>query len=857
MAIQNLNELVTPEQFINFYHKELKTELNSEDLQISKVGLIGYMLQILGNTQYDVKQYYNYLFNEAFPVSAIDNANLIEHATLFGFNYDLATSATLNGILKFNFDTILLPGVDIGKREIYIDNLSFMINNMQYTMDSTYVVTMIKINGSMNWSVQVSDRNGRKKTFPLIYTNAYTALVDFNQYSIINESYVVPLYEFGTFYPIKVDIPPDQDVCEINIRVKEVTTDVEEDFEIRAVKNFSEGTDPHIFYKIYESSQGSRILLLELGSGNQGRYIPKSNVYINIRTTYGEKGNIGITHINTNLNQSFTILDYPFDPTRSVIQSQNTVNNLLQLEVTNGTGGTNILKEEKLRYALIDYIQNRQNLISETDYYQIIKNNFKYYEIMFKKTTLNENIIYIYISLLDNFSQPLYTDTKVINYESFMLENSANTYTVAINQVLTETYIDKPIIAIDGVDFICPFLFKMKSTLNSYSALLVRHNFYQYYNSIIENDISTIVSQAIGSSLSSIIPYQKILPQVYLAIEVEFIKDNDISTVVTNFYLKSSESLQNFSFKLIVPLLNINGVNNGNMVFEDDSYITVKYTYPGLVIEPFIATIKVYDEVSYILDNNLLLLHTLNVNVFDLKFENVHYILDIQDIFRLKTIIYNNPGDIGEPEKLVLSIPLISKAQYYMSQYEIVEELYSKLSIINLENTRLITDDPQIRFLNTYRISDDYLTQMCPLDGDYQFNLYFPLKVFINLTFNRQYIIANKTDLALEVENIKYAISDFLNNKKTGTQFYFYKSSIDDIIHNFPSVKGATVIITDNTGVRETDNSISGTIVPNGDLVIKDQTDLIDTFTKYYYLKYTPSLFWWDINNISIVYETL
>jgi hypothetical protein len=857
MAIQNLNELATPEQFINFYHKELKTELSSEDLQISKVGLIGYMMQILGNTQYDVKQYYNYLFNEAFPVSAIDNANLIEHATLFGFNYDLAKSATLNGIVKFNFDTLLLPGADIGRREIYIDNLVFMIDNMQYIMDSSYVVTMVKISGSMNWSVQVSDRNGRKKTFPLIYTNAYTSLVDFNQYSVTNESYTVPLYEFGTFYPIKIDIPPDQDVCEINIRIKEVTSSVEEDFEVRVIKNFSEATDPHVFYKIYESSQGSKILLLELGSGYQGRYIPKSNVYVNVRTTYGEKGNIGITNINSNLSQDLIILDYPFDPTRSIIQTQTTVNNLLQLEINNGSGGINILKQEKLRSALIEYIQHRENLISETDYYQIIKNNFKYYEIMFKKTTLHENIIYVYITLLDNCSQPLYTDTKVVNYDLFMLENESNTYTIAINQVLTETYIDKPIISIDEVDFICPFLFKMKSTLNSYSALLVRHNFFQYYNSIIENDIASIISKSVGSSLSSIIPYQRILPQVYLDIDVEFTLVDDISTVVTNFYLKSSESLQNFSFKIIIPVLNINGLNDGDMVFEDDSYINVKYVHHGLVTEPFTVTIKVYDTVSYILDNNPLLSYEQQVNVFDLKFENVHYILDIQDIFRLKTIIYNNPGDIGQPEKLVLSIPLISKEQYDMSQDEIVEELFSKLSAINLENTRLITDDPQIRFLNSYRIFDDYLTQMCPLDGDYEFNLYFPLKVFINLTFNKQYVIANKVDLPLEVENIKYAISEFLNNKKTGTQFYFYKSSIDDIIHNFLSVKGATVIITDNTGVRETDNSITGTIIPNGDLVIRDQNDLIDTFTKYYYLKYTPSLFWWDINNISIVYETM
>jgi len=846
--MQNLNELSTPEEFIKHYYNQLKLDLNSVDLQISKVGLIGYMLNLMGNLQYDIKQYYNYLFNEAFPVSAIDNANLIEHSTLFGFNYDLAVPATLNGSIKFNLDALLLPTVNIIKREIHLNSASFNINGMQYVMDSKYVIIMTKTNSIMNWFIQVTNSNGEKTNFPVTYSNAYAAIIDFNQYKQFTEIFSVPLYKFNSFYPIKIKIPDVQDVCSINVRVQEVGNDYEQDFEIKNIKNFSESNDTHVFYRIYETEQG-KTLLIELGSGVHGKYIPRSTITIIVKTTYGEKGNIGIHNIKTEISNDVTIFDYYSNIDMNEIRLNS--RDFIGLEIINGSGGRNILKQEKLRDSLIEYVQNRDNLISETDYRQIVGKIFEYYTVMFKKSTLHENIIYIYIDILDKYLNPIYTNTKVISYDEFT-SNLNPSYIIRNEYNVLETYIVNPIIIDDNRQLICPFIFKKVKNISSFSALLLKHNYSQYYTSIIENDIYKLLATSIGSTLYRISSYNKVLPLIYLEIKLEMENISDTESVChTIFSIKSTSDISNYIFKLTISNL---GIYDEIMTFEEGSSISTYYIHTGLTSEVFTATVNVYDMISYTTENEPFVLKDILVNILDLKFENVQYLLNLEDILRLKTIIYKN--ERAETEHLLMSVPLIDKEQYDDNKDYIVNTLYTRLKGLNINNVRLITDDPQIRFLNSNYISKDYLKVLCPLTPQYDFDLYLPLKVFINLTFIKSYILLNKLDIVIEVEKIKYEISKFLNSEKTGPDFYFYKSTIDDIIHNFPSVKGADVFITDKTGYRDANNNILGQYIPNGNLVISSQDDLIDRMTKDQILKYCPTLFWWDINNISIYYIT-
>jgi hypothetical protein len=846
--MQNLDELSTPEEFIKHYYDQLKIDLNSVDLQISKVGLIGYILNLMGNLQYDIKQYYNYLFNEAFPISAIDNANLIEHSTLFGFNYDLAVPATLNGSINFNLDALLSPTINVIKREIHINSASFILNSMQYVMDSKYVIIMVKTNSIMNWFVQVTNINGEKTNFPITYTNAYASIIDFNQYKQFDEIFSVPLYKFNSFYPIKIKVPNDQDICSISVRIQEINNDYEQDFEIRNIKNFSESNDNHVFYRIYENEQG-KILLIELGSGVHGKYIPRSTVTISVKTTYGEKGNIGIHNIKKEITNDITIFDYY--STTDVNEIRLTSRDFINLQIVNGSGGKNILKQEKLRTSLIEYIQNRDNLISETDYRQIIGKVFEYYTVMFKKSTLHENIIYIYIDILDKYLKPIYTNTKAISYIDFVSEPNIE-YIIRNSYDILETYIINPIFDDNGKQLICPFIFKKNPNISSFSALLLKHNYSQYYTSIIENDVSRLLATVVGSSLHRTFTYTKVLPLIYLEIKLEFEDVGETESICrTIFSVKSTSDISGYGFKLTIANLNI---SEEEMIFEEGSNISANYIHYGLTSDIFTATINIFDDVSYTTEDAPVTIKNMVLNILDLKFEGVQYLLDLEDIFRLKTIIYRNEN--SELEHLLINVPLIDNDQFNSNKDYIINTLYTRLKSLDISNIRMVTDDPQLRFLNSNYITSDYLKILCPLGPQYDFNLYLPLKVFINLTFIKSYVLINKIDIVVEVENIKYEISKFLNSEKTGPNFYFYKSTIDDIIHNFPSVKGADVFITDKTGYRDSNNNILGQYIPNGNLIVSSQDDLIDRMTKDQILKYCPTLFWWDINNISIYYIT-
>ena len=61
---------LTPEEYSNYFFNALKSELNVYDLQASKVGFIGFLINLLSNTVYDSKVYKDALFKEAFPATA-------------------------------------------------------------------------------------------------------------------------------------------------------------------------------------------------------------------------------------------------------------------------------------------------------------------------------------------------------------------------------------------------------------------------------------------------------------------------------------------------------------------------------------------------------------------------------------------------------------------------------------------------------------------------------------------------------------------------------------------------------------------------------------------------------------------
>ncbi len=47
--------LKTPSDYSNYYYNKLKAELNVSNINLNKLGFVGFFIDLLGNTQYDIK----------------------------------------------------------------------------------------------------------------------------------------------------------------------------------------------------------------------------------------------------------------------------------------------------------------------------------------------------------------------------------------------------------------------------------------------------------------------------------------------------------------------------------------------------------------------------------------------------------------------------------------------------------------------------------------------------------------------------------------------------------------------------------------------------------------------------------
>ena len=131
----NLSKL-TPEEFANFYMESLKQEFSTYELQVNKVGFLGYLINMLGNVTYDSKIYKDMLFKEAFPATAQQDDNIYLHGSIYGYKPNLATPAVASGTISFDFSllpatssSVIRQNVVFGLRnpmtQIVVDNVVF------------------------------------------------------------------------------------------------------------------------------------------------------------------------------------------------------------------------------------------------------------------------------------------------------------------------------------------------------------------------------------------------------------------------------------------------------------------------------------------------------------------------------------------------------------------------------------------------------------------------------------------------------------------------------------------------------------------------------------------------------------
>jgi hypothetical protein len=786
----NIGNLVDTNQFAEFYFDKLKEKLNLTDINLNRLGFVGFFIELLGNVQYDVKGYYDHLFNESFPISATDNTNLLYHSAVFGYTPELAKPAEIIG--AFNINPILTNILGVTRRELVLKDISFVIDNIEFNLDSNYTIVYLPSPDSsyITMNVEILYKN-TYDIVPVLYSNSHIKTVGLLQYTRTDIQFGTSNYPFGNHYIY--DVPITDYLYELLIEIQLGTSEFTS-FRPLPIKEFASDNDTVVFYNILPGN----ILRLYFGSGIKGMYVPGKTVNLIIKTTKAEKGNIGQNNI-TVIRGSVDIYDYDSDNKIINYPSSNNegaistnASSILSLNIINGLGGKNPSTDDILRQELLKYIQTRDNLVSDTDFHNNLKTYSKDSEILFKKTEIAENIIYLYGRILNKYSYPIYTLTESILKETFESE-------LRIKD--NKRYIINPTFNIYNKEFNCPFYFEYNSLFNTYDG-------YIYYESI-----NYFPSEApIAGSVE--IPKD-------LFMNLFYNKSTDTTRISIKTNTKLFEKLYLLTLKCQV--LNINlALTHGNMTVGTDTS-SFFYDFPGIIAKP------VTFEIILDVDNSGSFTH----NDIAFIFNNVQNVFSQIQSLRLKfytrsTIQY------------LMNVPLVYSDEYNRNKIYYTNTIKTMFDNMNLKENRMISDEVQFRFLNTYSLSNRFSTTL--LKQAYDIDLVLPFKVSINVSFSKQEVIIQKLRVEEIINNLRFAVSKHIMETTTGLNLNFYRSKIADICHNFQGVKSVLIKLTDANNKP----------IPQSSIETVDKETFIDTTDKVTYLHYTPIFWWFDVNNIDI-----
>ena len=228
----------------------------------------------------------------------------------------------------------------------------------------------------------------------------------------------MPRYDYGSFYSELISVNGFLSDLKVAIwQPGDVTLDDEliyTDFDVNAVKFFVSGLSNTVFLR--KISTG--LYQLEYGSGTHGVWLPEASSQKTIETTEGAGGNIP-KQTTVALKGSITIKDYE-EISSGQLELASTplslsANQYVSAFFQYSEGGSDALTSDALRQDIIEFIQSRDNLVSELDYYNIVsKYQPEDVKFLFKKTQVYDNIFYMLKVFRDRFQDVARTTNHTI-----------------------------------------------------------------------------------------------------------------------------------------------------------------------------------------------------------------------------------------------------------------------------------------------------------------------------------------------------------------------------------------------------------------------------------------------------------
>ena len=942
--------LKTPEEFIDYYYNNLKLELAKYDIQINKLGIIGYLLNILGWTNYDLKQYYDNLFKESFVTTARDEFNLRLHSSIYGYNPSFAHYSTAHGSFIFDFNSLPQRAYDTVKREAIFSNIAFNVNGYKFFTNATY--HFFDDNDQYYCLIYTGDN--------IISVPSPTRRIEVPFYNVFQlgqslTEIVIQDYQFGTHYPVLIEL--DNFLSSIEVRIGNVgeVFNPENSFnsfgtiyDVKPIKYLESPNSKSCFIK----SNGSYEYILEFGSGIRGLHVPDRNAIAKLFTTDGENGNISTQSTPKVDSSNYYFKLYKQNgsiTTGSISQS------ILKIQFDYSDGGTDPLSGEQLRNSIINYIQTRDNFISEKDFYNIADKYMDDFEFIFRKETFVDNTFYLercfrdkyqdvafatnhtqqlvmddekedpqfiwdnndinvvdilgnfvvkipeevdyvirekksdnlvldnqgrfvysiytmpdefgkaptiyfsngiathggelpegeymyHVTASDNFHEipigrvvivqlnGINTNAAKITWNSvpgavsykvygrpntdghyrlwtvynsnYFIDTGKDNGTPYVNYISTKNLVFYPEYNILGKLFVSPFIYEYDDYMKWYKGYILYNNFMVYLNTM------------------SNINDNEVIPLIFFNIVYDRIN------FITSIYIKSYQDISQYIFELSIRGTNVTGYKVNEMIDETTwvyKYVDSKYS---LIWEEITIEIDVIKD---------------GVRIFSGQTNSFSQIYDISEQLRL--LKYENFDD---NTVYLTNIPVIDKELFYSDQNYYHNKIHEFLYSNNFSENRMISDELQFRFLNSYAVEKYYMQFITP--QKYYKDLYLPLKLTI-----KAYIDDNKiedVDLNDEKVAIVNMIADVLQKNYTGTQIEYYNSKIIDYVHTDRDyIKSVSVSMTDSKGTLFND----GMEVRNHRDILNDiLTDetISKSYRKLKILAYTPTFFYWDVNDI-------
>ena len=781
MALPRLN-YSTPEEFVNYYFEKLKEDLAVYNIQVTKVGFIGFLLNLLGYTYFDLKTYYDNLFKEAFIATAQSEESQYMQASIYGYLPLFSTAPSVVGTIEFDFNNyISRKPPTVVKREVYLGydtsknktRSTFVFDGHTFTMNATYKF----VEDMGKYYVEVTSEDGSKVVIPSSSATVVAPIYSTRQ-EIIKEVYFsIGKYNFGSHKTYYFSIEDGYFLSDLEVYITKATETEEEEYDVEYVKYLVQGDAKVVFLRKLTSTN----FMIEFGSGIRGQWVSEGTCHLVIKYTEGQRGNLinSVTSLKIPIDGDILAYDYTVDS--GVYIPSTSVPAIIQVPVVNfeySNGGLDPLSGDDLRIAIVNYIQTRDNLVSARDFYNVAsKYNFlSDFKFLFRKINVFDNIFYLcrafrtreqeicystnHTQAVMNLTAPSVVSAGSVNipggtlipgtygyvivacdawgrtipstevsavvtvtenavqiswgavdYATYYIvygrDPSSQTMYWIVDAPTTEYFDDgtngtsgnvptsyalselvfSPTFTINSKTFISPFLYKGNTRMNYYEGYLIHELLRINFAEVIPEE------NVIGSSFE--------IPTLYMNLVYDV--DNRTTTIQVKSYQDISPDTtlipSGHTFSVQLTVIGVDGIYMQDMTWIEGTTLAWTYEYDNA------DTFGIFeDDVQF----EVICYETTDdsppeiIKRFTCKTDKVTQLIDISDI--LKLLRYSSGG-----QDYLLNVPVIYQDTYNDDPDYYLNKLYTFINGTSFSENRMITDEVQCRFLNTYLIESPYI----------------------------------------------------------------------------------------------------------------------------------------------------